>query len=80
MMWSVNKYTLQLKCKIILQKYNEQSYKLPPEELGICKNWRFETINSNETLFWASWDLRQINRNIDINNISKKLYKFIIQE
>ena len=47
MSWSTTKFTLQLKCKIDVDKYNNQSYILPPKELGICKNWRFEALNNN---------------------------------
>ena len=80
MTWTVTKYTIQLKCKIDLEKYNKQSYTLPPKELGICKQWRFETINENESLFWALWDHRQINRNINMDDISEKISEFVIQD
>lgn len=78
-MWSVSKYIIQLKCKVDLKKYNNQSYTLPPKELGICKQWRFETLDTNETLFWAVWDRRQLNRDINTDLISKKISNFIIQ-
>lgn len=80
MTFNVNNYTIQLKCKIDLEKYNKQSYTLPPIELGICKQWRFETINDNESLFWAIWDRRQINRNINMDNICEKISDFVIQD
>lgn len=78
-MWSVSKYIIELKCKVDLTKYNNQSYTLPPKELGICKQWRFETVNTNESLFWAVWDRRQVNRDINTDLISKKISNFIIQ-
>lgn len=80
MLWSTTKFSLQLRCRIDLNKYNNQSFSLPPEELGICKNWRFESINDNESIFFAIWDLRQINRSINIDTITQKLSDFIIPE
>jgi|TARA_Y100000389_G_scaffold202830_1_gene249381 hypothetical protein len=80
MSWSTTKFTLQLKCKIDVDKYNNQSYILPPKELGICKNWRFEALNNNESMFFAIWDLRQINRSINTDTITEKISDFIIPE
>lgn len=69
MHWKTTKFNLDLKLVVNLDKYNKQSYILPPIELGFCKNWRFEILNENEAIFWASWDLRKLNRKIILNDI-----------
>jgi hypothetical protein len=80
MIWTTTKFNLKLSIKIDLEKYNNQTYTLPPKELGLCKNWRFEKIDEKYTLFWAIWDLRQINNEIKLDDITKKLNDIIVLE
>jgi len=78
MSWTTTKSNLTLSIQINWDKYNNQNYTLPPQELGICKKWRFEKTGDNSAKFWAMWELRQINKNIKLSNILEKMENFIV--
>lgn len=78
-MWTTTKYNLILELKIDWEKYQEQNYKLPPEELGICKNWRF-VESSDYTSFEGTWELQRIKpMKINLDEISNKFIPFMIE-
>lgn len=76
--WNIDCHTLKLSVTLFWDKYEKSGLKLPPEELGRCKDWyvRF-TNNSAIKTFVATWDIRRIKNNmenIDIINENIKLY------
>ena len=78
MLWTTNKYNLKLNIKIDWIKYKKQSYKLPPEELGNCTDWRFVVTDDEKTaVFTGSWDLRRIDTN-NLDKITKNFREFIL--
>ena len=54
--WTQTKFRLDLSVTLDWKKYQESSLVLPPQELGRCKEWRFE-VSTDETsaIFVASW-------------------------
>ncbi len=75
---TITKYNLTLNIKINLEKYNTQTkYKLPPEEIGICKEWRFENIDNKTSNFYGIWDLRKVHKSIDLYNFTEELESYL---
>ena len=62
--WSINNGKLNLQTTINLNKYQESKTKLPPTQLGICNDWRFNILDNITCTFIASWDLRRVKHKI----------------
>lgn len=76
--WDIDCHKLRLSVKLFWEKYEKAGLKLPPEELGRCKDWYVKLTNNTEIkTFVAIWDIRRIKNiieNIDIINQNIKLY------
>ena len=64
--WTIDKHTLNLKIKLYWNIYESSEIKLPPKELGTCKDWKFQFNDENGVAtFIASWDIRRIKEKLD---------------
>jgi len=79
--WKITKFSLELKVNLNSQKYEKSDIKLPPEELGICKDWRkvVNSTDSNIITFKGIWDLRRVDDKLsNVNMISEKLMELAL--
>ena len=79
-MWVVTNKLLKLTLYIDYIKYSQQSYVMPPQELGKCKDWIFTMSKDEQTaVFQASWELQRVkSMNIDFGEIESNFENFII--
>lgn len=82
--WNIDKhnYTLNLTVKIYWNMYQLSEIKLPPTELGIAKEWKFQVDEENDiATFIASWYIRRVKDKLEnIGIINNNIYTYAIDE
>ena len=80
--WTINKHTLNLTTKIYWNMYQISDIILPPLELGVIKEWKFQVNEKIDiATFTASWDIRRVKDKLEIiSTINDKLIKYTVDE
>lgn len=68
--WDISRHRLRVTVQLDQRKCGELV--LPPEEIGVCQDWRNAQSGKDSTLFTASWDLRRANFEA-LDTVSAKL-------
>jgi len=79
--WTQTRFRLGLCVTLNWKRYQESPLTLPPQELGRCREWRFE-VSTDETsaTFVASWDLRMVNRDIPLETITERVKHYASED
>ncbi len=76
--WSSSKYKLRLRVTLDWKKYEEGDLVLPPQDLGKCKEWRFEIATDQlSATFFATWELRMVPHGVDLDVMSKRIEPYV---
>lgn len=80
--WTIKKNTLILITKIYWNMYQISDITLPPTELGVIKEWKFQINEKNDiATFTASWDIRRVKDKLEIINIiNNNIFKYCVDE
>lgn len=82
--WNIDrhKHTLNLTVKIYWNLYQVSENKLPPTELGITKEWKFQVNEENDiATFIASWDIRRVKEKLEnIAIINDNIFTYAVDE
>lgn len=77
--WTSTRYKLRLRVTLDWDKYENGSISLPPKEIGICKEWRFEIATDQKTaVFSGTWDRRMLKPDADMDKINACIQPYTI--
>lgn len=73
--WKITSKFINLEVIINWQEYENDKSILPPNELGVSKDWYFEVNEcSNTAKFQGKWEIRRIKENLKcFDNVNKKI-------